>query len=202
VLCLEQPDLRLEWRSRGFPARERSLLDGADVGLFVEPPREAGLTQLAIETTQMHVLMAVGHRLAQAHELRVADILDETFPGAPDLHPQWRSFWTLEDRRGGPATSTEDRVASLEETVTVVAAGAAIATIPASVAGALAHPGVIAIPLSDGPSVATRLVWPSDDENPIVDCLTALTAAMTSNGRPHRRAARGHGRRFVKGPRP
>jgi hypothetical protein len=60
------------------------------VGLFVTPTREAGLSALTIETSQMLVLLAVGHRLSQHQELRVADILDEPFPGAPILHPQWR----------------------------------------------------------------------------------------------------------------
>ena len=38
VFRLEHPDLRLEWQPTGFPIRGRSLLEGADAGLFVEPP--------------------------------------------------------------------------------------------------------------------------------------------------------------------
>jgi DNA-binding transcriptional LysR family regulator len=184
VLRLEQPTLRLEWRRMGFPSRERSLLQSADVGLFVEPPREAGLSALTIETNRMLVLTAVGHRLAQNHELRVADILDQPFPGCPRLHPQWLAFWTLDEQRGGPPPLTDDRVENAEEALSVVAAGRAIATIPATVAGALPHPGVIALPLRDGPPVATRLVWRSDDENPIVHSLIELAAAMTCDPRP------------------
>jgi DNA-binding transcriptional LysR family regulator len=199
VLRLERPDLRLQWRWSGFPIRERPLLDSADVGLFVQPPQEAGLSALTIETSQMHVLMAVGHRLAQQDELRVADILDQPFPGGPNLHPEWRAFWTLDEQRGGPAPVTDDRVESPEEALAVVASGAAIATIPATTAGALPHPGAIAIPLTDGPPVATRLVWPSDSDNPTVHCLTELAAAMTSNERPDWYAAPSEAPRFVKG---
>jgi hypothetical protein len=46
VVCIEQSGLRLQWRSVGFPTRKRPPLDGADVGLFVAPPREAGLSAL------------------------------------------------------------------------------------------------------------------------------------------------------------
>lgn len=184
VLRLEQPDVRLEWRPMGFPTRERSLLDGADVGLFVEPPHEEGLSALTIETSPMLVLVAVGHRLAQNGELRVADILDQPFPGGPGLHPQWRAFWTLDELRPGPAPSTDDQIESAEEGLRVVASGRAIATIPAAVAGALPHPGVIAIPLRDGPPVTTRLVWRSDDESRTVHGLIELATAMTGDLRP------------------
>jgi DNA-binding transcriptional LysR family regulator len=184
VLRLEQPAMRLEWRRTGFPTPEHSLLQSADVGLFVEPPHEDGLSTLTIETGQMLVLVAVGHRLAQNRGLRVADILDQPFPGCPSLHPQWRAFWTLDAQRSGPPPWTDDRVESAEDALAVVASGRAIATIPATVAGGVPHPGVVAIPLCDGPRVATRLVWRSDEENPTVHSLIELAAVMTSNARP------------------
>lgn len=71
----------LAWQRTGFPRSTRSLLERADVGLFVAPPREAGLSALTVETSEMLVLVAVGHHLARRQELTVADILDEPFPG-------------------------------------------------------------------------------------------------------------------------
>jgi hypothetical protein len=91
--------VQLEWLAVGFPTRERSLLHGADVGLFVAPPHEAGLSALTIETSRMP------------------------------------------------------------------------------------HPGVITVPLTDGPSVVTRLVWRSDDENPLLRCLVDLASDMTCDRR-------------------
>jgi hypothetical protein len=76
---------------------------------------------------------------------------------------------------------TNDRVENSEQALSVVARGRAIATSPATIAGGLPHPGVLAIPLRDGPRVATRLVWRSDDENPIVHSLIELAVAMTCN---------------------
>ena len=46
-------------------------------------------------------------------------------------------------------------------------------------ADGLAHPGVIALPLRDGPHVRTRLVWHSHTDNPIVDALLDLATAWT-----------------------
>src|ERR1700710_2589269 len=96
VLTLERPGLRLAWQPTGFPTRNRHLLEGADVGLFLEPPEEPGIAALTLGVSRICVVMAAGHRLARGnHELRVADVLDQPFPGHPDLHPEWAAFWSL-----------------------------------------------------------------------------------------------------------
>ena len=183
VFRLERPDVRLEWRPTGFPVRGRSLLAGADVGLFLEPPREPGLSAFTLEVSPMVVVVAAGDPLADADELHVDDILDRPFPGGPSLDPEWTSFWTLEEQRGGPCCTNDD-VRTAEELLEVVAAGRAIATAPASIAGELPHPGVIALPLCDGPPVRTRLVWRCGDDDPRVDWLVDLAGAWTRDGSP------------------
>jgi DNA-binding transcriptional LysR family regulator len=179
VLCLEQPGVRLDWRPVGFPLARRPLLDGADVGLFFQPPQRDGLGAVTIETSPMVVVMAVGHRLAQHHELSVRDILDHPFPGGPSLDPEWRAFWTLDEQRGGPPCFVDGPVENAAQGLAAVVSGRAIATAPASVAAGLPHPGVIVISLTDGPPVQTRLVWRSDDESPLVRALVDLAGSMT-----------------------
>src|SRR3954453_9611017 len=110
VFCLEQPGVRLAWRSVGFPVNGRSLLDAADVGVFLHPPPEDGLGALTLDVSPMVVLMGAGHRLARQDGLTVADVLDEPFPGGPNLDPSWTAFWTLDEQRGGPARRTDDHV--------------------------------------------------------------------------------------------
>jgi DNA-binding transcriptional LysR family regulator len=109
----------------------------------------------------------------------VADILDRPFPGGPSLSPEWTSFWTLDEQRGRPATRTRDDVKTAQDGLEVIAAGRAIGTLPTPIADALAHPGVIAIPLGDGPPVRTRLVSHSHPDNPLVDALLDLATAWT-----------------------
>jgi DNA-binding transcriptional LysR family regulator len=179
VLCLEHPHVKLEWQPVGFPTLERSLLENADVGLFVAPPHEAGVSALTVETSRMVVVMAAGHPLASRDELTVADILDEQWPGAPNVHPAWTAFWTLDAQRGGPPTFTNDDVANVEQGLEVVASRRAITTIPGSVADGVAHPGVVSVALRDGPAVATRLVWRTGNANPVVNSLIDLAKAMT-----------------------
>jgi DNA-binding transcriptional LysR family regulator len=183
VFRLEHPDVRLEWQPAGLPIRGRSLLDGADAGLFIEPPPEASSSALTLDVSPMVVLVAVGDRLADSTELRVAEILDRPFPGGPSLNPDWASFWMLDEQRGGPAARTDDDIRSAEDGLEVIAAGRAIGTLPSWMAEGLAHPGVIALPLIDGPPARTRLVWRSDSDSPIVGALVELATAWTRDGR-------------------
>jgi DNA-binding transcriptional LysR family regulator len=180
VLCLEQAGIRLAWRPLGFPTTHRPLLDGADVGLFAAPPAEAGLAVLTVDTGPMAVTVAVGHRLARHDGVTVAEILEEPFVDSPDLHPQWRAFWTLAEQRGRPAASAEGGVLTAARGAELVASGAAIATVPAWAADGLAHPGVITVPLLDGPEVHTRMVWRAGDDNAMVRAVIDLAAAWTA----------------------
>ena len=182
VFRLEHPDLRLEWQPTGFPIRGHSLLEGAEAGLLVEPPPETGCSALTLDVSPMAVIVAAGDRLAHHTELRVADILDRPFPGGPNLNPEWTSFWTLNEQRGGPAPCTDDDVKTAEDALEVIAAGRAIGILPSSMGDGLAHPGVIALPLRDGPPVRTRLVWHSNHDNPILEALLDLAAAWTGAG--------------------
>jgi len=179
VLCLEQPGITLSWTPVAFPMPGRPLLGDADVGLFIEPPAEEGLDTLAIESSPMVVVMAVGHPLTRHPELSVADVLDQPFPNVKDLHAGWRGFWTLDEHRGGPPAFVGNSVTSAAAAIEVVAGGGAIATLPEWAAGGLQHPGVVSVALRDGPAVTTRLVWRAADKDPIVRSLVDLATAWS-----------------------
>ena len=130
----------------------------------------------------MVVVMAVGHRLAQQDTLSVADVLDEPFPGGPNLRPEWKAFWTLDEQRGGPPQRTGD-ITGAQQGLQAVVAGRMIATVPDWVARGLAHPGVVALALTDGPPVTTCLVWRDDEQHPFVLRLVKLAAAWARDRR-------------------
>ena len=99
------------------------------------------------------------------------------------MDPEWSAFWTLDEQRGAPATRTDDDVQNAEQGLEVVARGPAIVTVPAWMADGLPHPGVVALPLVDGPDVATRFVWrAADDGDPAVAALVDLATAWTAGG--------------------
>jgi DNA-binding transcriptional LysR family regulator len=183
VLLLERPGVRLEWLPREFPRDDRPLLDGAEIGLFVEPPLEQGLAALTVGSSPMVVLTSVGHRLARHHELRITDVLAEPFFDAPHLNQEWRAFWTLDSYRGGPPPAMRIGAENLQSVMTAIASGEAIGTFAASLADGLPHPGIIWLPLIDGPMVATRLVWRADDTSPAVRALVDIACDMLGDTR-------------------
>jgi len=181
VLCLEQPELQISWLPLPFPRQDAPLLADADVGLLLQPPARPGLASLTLDVSPMVVVMAVGHRLAQHHELRVADVIGARFPRLDAaLDHEWSAFWTLDAQRGGPPATADTGVDSMDEGLEAVASGAAIATTAEWVAGGLPHPGVVTIALIDAPPVETCLVWRSDDDRPIIAALVDLARAWTS----------------------
>jgi DNA-binding transcriptional LysR family regulator len=189
VFRLERRDVAFKWRPVVFPAR-RSLPADADVGLFVHPPSEAGLSAHTLDISPMAVVMAAGHPLADRVELTVDDVLDQPFPGGTNHDPERTAFWTLDEYRGGPPRRTDDAVERDDQGLDIVAAGRAIVTVPMWVADCLWHPGVIGLPLRDGPDVTTRLVWRTDDDNPAIRALVDLATAWTEQAQGDERHPR------------
>ncbi|HYZ29213.1 MAG TPA: LysR substrate-binding domain-containing protein [Thermoleophilaceae bacterium] len=183
VFRLEQRDVVFEWHPVPFPVRARPLLGDADVGVFVHPPDEPSVSAVAIDASPMVVVMAAGHPLADNVDLTVADVIEQPFPGGRGLDPDWVAFWTLDEQRGGPAERPDDDVTDAPQGLEVIAAGRAIGTVPIWMAGCLTHPGVVALPLRDGPPVITSLVWRTGDENPLVRRFVELAKAWTAEGR-------------------
>jgi LysR family hydrogen peroxide-inducible transcriptional activator len=178
VLLLEHPEVRLEWQAASCPRRSKSRLDGADVGLFLEPRDMSQHPSLRLASSPMAVLLAAGHQLARRYELRVADVLDEPFLGEPGLDPEWLAFWTLDAYRGGPPRVVEGALDSPETALRAIAAGRAIGTFPEALADGLPHPGVVSLPLIDGPAVTTRLVWHARDPQHPLRTLIEIAVEM------------------------
>jgi DNA-binding transcriptional LysR family regulator len=181
VLCLEQPGLEITWAPLPLPRQDAPLLADADVGLLLQPPARPGLSTLTVDVSPMLLVMAVGDRLAQHHEMSVADVIGERFLriGA-SVDREWAAFWTLDAQRGGPPATADTDVESIDTALEAVASGAAIATAPKWLADGLPHPGVVAIPLTDAPPVETCLVWRTDDDRRAVAALVELARAWTS----------------------
>lgn len=172
----EHPDLVIEWRQLGYPTLEaRPWLGDCDAALIWFPPTAAGLATQAIRTSPLVVTMIDSHPLADRAELRVADVLDETFPGVVEwCDPGWLGYWGLDAYRGAPARRTEDVAVTPEEVASIVASGRAITTVPEMVAVPFAHLGIRAIPLIDAAPAVLTLVWPDGAATPLVAALSEI----------------------------
>jgi len=171
----EWPDATIEWAKLEFPVRGRSPLQHTDIALLTEPPPHPGLSELVLARQTRVAILSAGHRLAALPSVPVGDLLDEVYVGCdPSMDPAWLAFWTLEHERGGPTRMSEDRANTVEAAIEAVASGQAFATAPAPLASALAHPGVVAVPLIGAQPAEVKLVWETRSENPIVKALAAL----------------------------
>ena len=51
-------------------------------------------------------------------------------------------------------------------------------TAPAPVGSSLAHPGVLAVPITGVQPVAVKLIWAKSTQNPLVETLVALASEL------------------------
>jgi DNA-binding transcriptional LysR family regulator len=172
----QHPAVTVEWRQLGYPTRNpRAWLGNADTALIWFAPTGPGLASQPVRTSPLVVAMTESHRLAGRDELRVQDVLDETFPGIVDwCDPGWLGYWGLDAYRSAPAKRTDDGAVTPEEVASIVAAGRAITTVPEIVAIPFAHLGIRAIPLIDAEPAELMLVWPEGAATPLVEDLVAL----------------------------
>src|ERR1700761_7222500 len=176
----EHPEVTIEWRQLGYPTLEpRSWLGDTDAGLIWFPPTGPGVASQPIRSSPLVVAMNERHRLAGRTELRVEDVLDETFPGIVEwCDPGWLGRWGLDAYRGAPARRTDDLAVTPEEVASMVAAGRAITTVPAIVAVPFAHLGIRAIPLVDAEPAVLTLVWPEGAATRLVEDLAGLAREL------------------------
>ena len=113
----DHPSATIEWRQLGYPSLSpRDWLGGSDAGLIWFAPTGPGLAVQPIRTSPLVVAMTNTHPLAGCSELRVEDVLDETFPGVVDwCDPGWLGYWGLDGYRGAPTRRTEDGALTPEE---------------------------------------------------------------------------------------
>ena len=175
----DHPSATIEWRQLGYPSLSpRDWLGGSDAGLIWFAPTGPGLAVQPIRTSPLVVAMTNTHPLADRSELRVEDVLDETFPGVVDwCDPGWLGYWGLDGYRGAPARRTEDGALTPEEVASIVASGRAVTTVPEIVAVPFAHLGIRAIPLIDADPAVLMLVWPEGAATPMVEDLVLLARA-------------------------
>lgn len=176
----EHPDVTIEWRQLGYPTLDpRSWLGDADAGLIWFAPTGPGVAGQAIRSSPLVVAMHQRHRLADRTELKVEDVLEETFPGIVDwCDPGWLGYWGLDTYRGAPARRTGDGAVTPEEVASIVASGRAITTVPEIVAVPFAHLGIRAIPLIDAEPAVLMMVWPEGAATRLVEDLAGLARVI------------------------
>lgn len=105
--------------------------DGLDITVLYDEPRM--------------LLVATDHRLADRESVTVDDIADEPVPRSLDT--AWNAFWRLDPRPDGTAAPDGPLVDAIEDKFELIAAGQAVAIVPASAHLGTLRADLTAIPL-------------------------------------------------------
>ncbi|MFD7918710.1 LysR family transcriptional regulator [Streptomyces sp. NPDC059740] len=146
--------LHLKWNEP-----RQALLDRrVDAAITRLPLQTDGLDVTLLYDEPKMLLVPVGHRLAGKESVTLDDIEGEPIPRFPD--PEWDAYWRIDPRPGGRPAPDGPSVETIEDKLEYIAAGQAVAIIPAALHTGGTRPDLTTIPLHGvGPShvvVATR----------------------------------------------
>ena len=142
----EQPDadvqtLHLDWNE----PREALLDHRVDAVVTRLPIRTDGLHVTVLYDEPRVLLVPLDHRLAGKESVSIDDIAGEPIPRLPD--PAWNAYWRIDPRPDGSPAPDGPLVAAIEDKNELIAAGQAVAVIPAGVAVGNPRPDLTTIPL-------------------------------------------------------
>ncbi len=159
-----------------------SWLAGVDVAFCHRPRIEAGVSSHPVRIEPRAVVVGRAHRLAGRTEVGVSELLEETFVGYHvDVQAEWAGFHSLDDHRGGPPQrSTADQARTSLQMLGIMAAGAAVTTVPRRDAelAQLAVGSIAAITVTDAHPAVVSLVWRSENANPLIGALLAAAGEI------------------------
>jgi DNA-binding transcriptional LysR family regulator len=122
---------------------------------LVEHRVDAAVTRLPFSTGGLHVtvlydeprvlLVPLDHRLAGKESITLDDIADEPLPRASD--PTWNAFWRVDPRPDGSPAPEGPLIDTVEDKIELIAAGQAVAIIPAGSGVRGFRPDLTTVPL-------------------------------------------------------
>ena len=156
---------------------------------------DAVVTRLPIRTDGLHVtilydeprvlLIPHSHRLAGKESVTLGDIADEPMPRLPDA--AWNAYWRIDPRPDGSPAPDGPLVEAIEDKIELIAAGQAVAIIPAGVRTVSPRPDLTTVPLHDVAPSHVVLATRAGDHSRLVAAFRKSAQALLS--RP------GHARR-------
>ncbi len=157
-------------------------LADVDVAFCHAPRAEPGICMQPVRVEPRALLAHRGHGLAGYRQLKVDDLLDETFVGYhPEVQPAWAAFHSLDDHRGGPPEHvTADQALSTLQMLGIMSSARAITTVPygdARLAGQVL-PEIVAMPIEDAAPATVSLLWREDSSNRLLDDLLEMANHM------------------------
>lgn len=169
------PDAQISFLDLPFPrGHTADWLAGVDIAFCHAPMVEPGICMQPVRVEPRALVAHRRHALAGCRQLRVSDVLDQTFVSYhPDVQPAWAAFHSLDDHRGGPPTQvTGDHALSTLQMLGIMSSPGAVTTVPYGDAKLASQvlPDIVALPLEGAPA-AVSLLWREDASNPLLEDL-------------------------------
>ncbi|GAA2279162.1 LysR family transcriptional regulator [Streptomyces atrovirens] len=133
--------LHLKWNEP-----RQALLDRrVDAAITRLPLQTDGLDVTVLYDEPKMLLVPVGHRLAGKESVTLDDIEGEPIPRFPD--PEWDAYWRVDPRPGGRPAPDGPSVETIEDKLEHIAAGQAVAIVPAALHTGGTRPDLTTVPL-------------------------------------------------------
>ncbi len=149
-----------------------------DAALVWEPFVAGELACEALFHDPRVAVLAADHPLARLDRVPAALLAQEPFVWVDDMDPLARDFWTLAEQRGGQPPKIGARITGFEDLFAAVRAGQAVASSPASIAGALPWPDLTTRPVDGLPPAVVAICWHPGGANPLVTALVNCARAV------------------------
>ena len=153
---------------------------------------DAAVTRLPIRTDGLHVtilydeprllLVPLDHRLAGKESVTLGDIADEPIPRLPD--PAWNAYWRIDPRPDGSPAPDGPFVEAIEDKLELIAAGQAVAIIPAGVRTDSPRPDLTTVPLYDVEPSHVVLATRAGDRSRLVAAFRKSAQALLTGPAP------------------
>jgi DNA-binding transcriptional LysR family regulator len=166
------------------------LADGrVDVAFTRLMPSQVDDERIAIDILGEDPRMLVvplGHRLSGLASVSMADLEEESFVVNPSAAGAPPARWLAEQRRHGLTGRVAAEAASVQELLTLVAAGQGVSLVPAPVVGRYARDDVHYIPVMDAEPAVVSIAQLRTGQRPVVQAFidTARRLAASTVDRP------------------
>ncbi|MBV8998251.1 MAG: LysR family transcriptional regulator [Solirubrobacterales bacterium] len=180
----EHPSAEVSVRELLLDEIDELLAGGVDVAFTRLLPGQAEVELEIIAREPRVAALPAGHPLAGRSAVQFDDLREESFITNPVIEasaPPRR--WLTEQARHGLPGRVAGEAASVQEILTLVAAGQGICLVPAAVANRYPRDDVVYAEVSDAEPAVVSLAWPHGGLRPIVAAFIDIT----------RRSARGAG---------
>lgn len=172
------PSVTLQMRQFEWDDPSGGLLSGAVDAALVRPPftGDDRLDMLDLAREPLLAIVAEGHALASMETVTSERLAQETWLEADAVtDPVFASYWYFRDlRTERPLVRTS--AGTLEEWLAEIAFGRGVNVVPASLADEYRRPGLVFVPVSDGPASRLVLAWPRQDPAQVAVALATFAA--------------------------